>query len=446
MTQITRRKFVAGAAAVTGATALTDFNLAASGPSANSKLNLAFIGGGGRGSRNLNACKDENVVAICDVSDEMAAKSRAKFPKAQAFKDFRVMLDKIGKEIDAVVVSTPDHTHFVATMAAMQAGKHVYVEKPLAHNIWQLRTLRKAARHYNVVTQMGNQGHASDGIRQIKELTEAGVLGEVTHVDAWLPGPNHDSRFFLKPSTFPPKQEKVPSDLDWDLWIGPAPMTDYSHYLAPAAWRCWWDYGCGLLGDWACHTVDAPFYALDLGTPLVVEAEQRDDSHEDYIPSRSIVRFEFPARGDMPPVTLRWYEGGLRPEPRQEWQGKKMRGMAMVMTGNKGSIVTGGRPNTPQLVDSKADWERPDETIPRIEGQSPHAEWIAHIKGEGPSPGSNFDYASELTEFILLGVLAQRFNTRIEWDAENMKVTNNPELNAYVKEPVRKGWEYGEEL
>ncbi len=451
MSTLTRRAFVKGTSAVlTTSFVLPQFSIARSEGSANEKLNIALVGVGGRGGANLKGCSGENIVALCDVSEESAAKAFSEYPKARQFKDFRVMLDTMEKEIDAVVISTPDHTHFVATMDAMQRGKHVYVEKPLTHNIWQARTLRKAAHHYNVVSQMGNQGHAGNGIRSIKEWTDAGVLGNVTQVDAWLPGPGFNGRYFLKPDQFPLKPEPVPAGLHWDFWQGPAQERPYNHFYVPRSWRCWWDFGCGLLGDWACHTLDAPFWALQLGIPTVAEPEKRSDSSDGFIPDQSIVRFEFPARGNRPAVALRWHEGGLKPAPRPEWGSEKLGRRGMVMSGDKTSLITGGRPDGPRLLLSREDWYTfrkapPKKTIDRVEG-GPWAEWIAAIKGDGPMPGSNFDYASRLTEMILVGVLAQRFNKRIEWDAESMRITNHPELNVFVKEPVRKGWQYGDNL
>lgn len=451
MSKLTRRRFVAGtSAALTTSAVLHRSGIAQSTASANGKLNIALIGVGGRGGSNLKGCSGENIVALCDVSDEMAAKAFDQYPNARRFKDFRVMLDTMENEIDAVVVSTPDHTHFVATMDAMRRGKHVYVEKPLTHNIWQARTLRKAARHYNVVSQMGNQGHASNGIRTVKEWTDAGVIGNVSEVDAWLPGPGFTGRYFLKPEQFPLKAETVPADLDWNLWQGPVAERPYNHFYTPRSWRCWWDYGCGLLGDWACHTLYAPFWALQLGIPMAAEPEKRAESIAGFIPDQSIVRFEFPARGNRPAVTLRWHEGGLQPAIKPEWGLEKLGRSGMIMSGDKTSLVTGNRPDNPKLLLPREELDAfrknpPAQTIQRVQG-GPCAEWIAAIKGDGPTPGSNFDYAAQLTEMILIGVLAQRSGKRIEWDAENMQVTNHPELNTYVKEPVRKGWEYGDEV
>ena len=447
MTNLSRRSFIAKSAAVTAGAALLP-GLAGCKPR---KLNIAVIGVGGRGEASWRECLNENVVALCDVSDSAAAEGFKTFPKAKRFKDFREMFDQMAKEIDAVIVATPDHVHFPASMAAMQLGKHVYVEKPLAHNVWQLRTLRKAAKHYKVITQMGNQGHATMGIRYIKEWYEAGVLGNVKEVIAWFDGPTFDPKgYFVKPDVYPPKEESIPADLDWDTWIGPSAFRPYSHFYLPRFWRSWYEFGNGLLGDWACHTLDAPFWALDLGMPLSVDPLIRTPSPTGFVSDQSVLKFEFGARGNKPPVTLTWYEGGLKPEIRPEWGLKTLDGSGMIMIGDKTSLMTGGRPNDPKLLLPETDWlhfikNLPKETIPRVEG-GPQQEWLRAIKGDGPLPGSNFEYSARLTEMVLLGVLSQRFNTRIEYDAVNMKITNHPEFDLYIKEPVRKEWEYGEEL
>ncbi len=428
--------------------------------SPNSKLNLAFIGVGGRGGANIKGCNmlDEegiplnNIVALCDVSEERAASRFEEFPNAKRFTDFRVMFDKMGKDIDAVVIATPDHTHFPATMAAMQLGKHVMVEKPLAHNIWQLRTLRKAADHYGVITQMGNQGHTTEGIRFVKEWYEAGVLGEVKEVIAWFNGPHFSEKgYFNKPNNYPPVGETVPSELDWDSWVGPAKDRPYSHFYLPKWWRGWYEFGNGELGDWACHTLDAPFWALDLGMPTSVDSIVRSASGEGFVSDQSHLEFNFAARGNKPAVKLHWYEGGLQPELRPEWGLDELPRSGMIMVGDKKSLGTGGRPNKPRLMGSDEEWLEfsksiPKKTIARVDEENPQAEFIKAIKGEGAKPGSSFDYSARLTEMASVGVMAQRFDTRIEYDAKKMKVTNHPEFDQYIKEPVREGWSYGEDL
>lgn len=428
--------------------------------SPNSKLNLAFVGVGGRGAANLKGCAQfdknmvatNNVVALCDISEERAAAGFDQFPNAKRFTDFRVMLDKMGKDIDAVVITTPDHTHFPAAMAAMEMGKHVYVDKPLAHNIWQLRTLRKAAKHYGVVTQLGNQGHTTEGIRFVKEWYEADVLGDVTEIHAWFNGPHfHEKGYFLKPDNYPPTPEDVPANIDWDSWLGPKAHRPYSHFYLPRFWRGWYEFGNAELGDWACHTLDAPFWALDLGMPTSVDSIIRTPSAEGFVSDKSQLQFNFPARGNKPPVTLHWYEGDLQPENRPEWNIDEMPGSGMVMVGSKKSLRTGGRPNDPRLCVPHEEMQEfakniPERTIPRVAEEDPQGEFCNAVKGVGPMPGSDFEYGARLTEMSLVGVLSQRFNTRIEYDAANMKVTNHADFDQYIKEPVREGWSYGENL
>ena len=285
--------------------------------SANNKLNIAIIGVGGRGEDNWEklfvdakdgAGKDgpkrkilaENVVALCDVDEVRAADGFKAFPKAKRYKDFRVMFDEMANQIDAVIISTPDHSHFAATMVAMQLGKHVYVEKPLAHNIWQLRTMKKAAKHYGIVSQMGNQGHTTNGIRQIREWYEADVLGQVKEVHAWF-GP-YDFKpggYWTKPDSFPPSAQPVRAGLDWDLWLGQADERPYNSAYCPKSWRGFYDFGNGLLGDWSCHTLDGPFWALDLGMPHTVEATVPNPVPDhSFIPDESVIAYQFGARGD----------------------------------------------------------------------------------------------------------------------------------------------------
>ena len=451
-----RRDFLKSAS-VLSAGAVFIPNLMSCSPSG--RLNIAVIGVGGQGHSNWSKMinqKDpkwnENIVALCDVDDNRAAEAFAAMPKAKRFKDYRVMFDTMHKEIDAVMVCTPDHSHFPAAMAAMQLGKHVIVEKPLAHNIWQLRTLRKAAKHYNVITQMANQGHATNGIRLIREWYEAGLLGNVTEVIAWFDGPDFGpDKYFRKPDSFPPKEMPVPAGLDWDLWLGPAAYRPYNEVYAPKTWRSWFDFGNGEMGDWCCHTLDAPFWSLDLGMPTVTETEFKTPVPDTgFISDKAIIRWDFPARGNKVPVTMRWHEGGLKPEIRPEWKVEKLPGSGMIMVGDKHSLITGGRPNEPRLLMPMPEWEAfksqlPAKTIPRTFEENPQREWAEAIK-HGNVPGSNFEYATQLVEMALTGVLAQRFNTRIEYDAQNMKVTNHPELDAFIREPARKGFSYGENL
>ncbi|GAA3634822.1 Gfo/Idh/MocA family oxidoreductase [Flavivirga jejuensis] len=453
---VSRRSFIKSTAAASAGVLILPGLLSFS---PNNKLNIAAIGVGNRGGSNLKKIAvGNNVVALCDVDDLMMNKAAENFPDARKFKDFRVMFDKMANDIDAVIVSTPDHTHFVATMAAMELGKHVFVEKPLAHNIWQLRTLKKAAKHYGIVSQMGNQGHTTHGIRLIKEWYDADVLGDVKEVYAWH-GVNKfgPGRYFTKPESFPPPKHAIPENLKWDLWQGSVSEKPFNKAYAPKSWRGFYDYGNGTLGDWACHTLDAPFWALDLGTPYSTEASVPEGSFNDrsFMPDSSTVTFKFKKRHNKPAVKLIWHEGFQTPDIaiKPEWGIDNLennQGGGMIMVGSKNALITGARPDNPRLLMPNAEYDAflknaPNQTIPRIEENNPHKEWLDAIKNN-TLPGSNFDYGSDLTEMALVGVLAQRFGGKIKYNGEKMKITNRPKLNAYIKEPVRKGWEYGEGL
>lgn len=468
MTNLSRRTFLKSASIAATGTLLIP-NLLSCSP--NNKLNIALIGVGGRGEDNwktlfsdekgdiekkpagqIQKFLRENVVALCDVDQNRAAFAFQTFPKAKKYKDYRVMFDEMANQIDAVIVSTPDHSHFAATMIAMQLGKHVYVEKPMAHNIWQLRTMKKAAKHYKIVSQMGNQGHTTNGIRQIREWYEAGVLGQVKEVHAWF-GPYgfKPGGYWTKPDSFPPSAQPVPLGLDWDLWLGQASERPFNSAYCPKSWRGFYDFGNGLLGDWSCHTLDAPFWALDLGKPQTVEATVTNPVPDhSFIPDESVIAYQFGARGDKAPVKLFWHEGGSKPEIRPEWGVKELPGSGMVMIGEKKTLITGGRPNKPRLMVSEEEWQEfiknpPAQTFKRIGEEQPQQEWIDCIKNN-TLPGSNFEYAADLSEMALIGVLAQKFAAKIEYDGANMKVTNRPDIDAFINVPARKGWEFGQEL
>lgn len=450
---LSRRQFLQTSAAAATLFVLPRFAIAQAGPAASRRLNLAFIGGGGIAEVAFDGCSGENYVAICDVDETRAAKNFAKYPDAKRFKDYRVMFEKLHREIDAVIISTPDHTHFAAAYFAMQLGKPVYVQKPLTHDIWQARTLRRAAPYYKVITQMGNQGHTTEGIRLVKEWYDAGVLGAVREVHAWIDGPNFTKGPYFKiPATFPAPTSQPPATLDWDLWLGPAKKRKYSEDYAPLTWRGWWDFGGGVLGDWACHTLDAPFWSLDLDAPTRVSVINGESIAEGFVPRSSHIKFEFPARGTKPPVALHWYDGGQRPAPPLDWDRKKeFPKSGMLMIGSKNTLMTGARPDSPRLLPD-ALWEEfklnlPAKTIPRIKG-GPFQEWIRAIKQEGPLPGSQFDYSARLTEMSLVGVLAQRTNRDLAWDAAKMRVTNHADIDfeRLVRQPARRGWDVGAEV
>ena len=452
-----RRSFLTAAGTIAGSSLFPRFAIGKGGLSANSKLNVAFVGSGGWIAQQpyQQGCSDENLLAFCDVDSNHCAENMKSWRTTQPFfDDFRVMFDKLGKEIDAVVINTPDHTHFAATIAAMERGIHVYTQKPLTHNIWQARTLLKARDRYKVVTQMGNQGHAGEGIRQSVEAYRAGVIGDVAQVYCHNSGPQMGGPHFANPAAMPPPESPIPAGLNWDLWLGPTQSRTFSSDYHPSRWRSFYDFGSGMLGDWGCHTLDTPVWALDLDAPTVVECLAREDSLAGVIPAGSHIRFHFPAKQQRGPVTLEWFDGP------QNWKevGRidkfgadhaAHRGLACWMIGTRGLLGCGTHAGAPTFVndDLHAEWKSkpPTPTIPRVDG-GPFREWLRAIKGEGPEPGSNFSYGAKLTEIVLLGVIAQRFNTRIEWDAKTGQITNRPELNEFIKEPVRAGWQYGEEL
>jgi predicted dehydrogenase len=456
---LTRKKFIKKSVATAGVFMLPRFSIGKPGPSANSKLNIAVIGTAGVAHQSFTGTRGENIVALVDVDSNNFAAYAGKYPemeKAQTFEDFRIMFDKWGARLDGVCVNTPDHTHFAATMEALERKIHVATQKPLTHNIWEARTLRKAARKYGVTTVMGNQGHTFNGIREFKEWYDAGIFGDITEAHSWTGGPGWGNKFFGKPDVFPPPRDPVPASLNYDLWLGPAKKVPFHNNYHPRRWRGFHPFGSGQLADWFCHVADAPVWTLDLYEPSVIEAVEVEGGNEWMTPDGNIIRYQFPARGKLPPCTLTWGNGSkdcaLDHKPQGvEWgYGEKLPGGGTYYRGTKENAYTDHRSNNPRLANRdrmKAfkDAGYPEQKFQRVEG-GPYAEWVRAIKGEGPEPGSNFDYGARLTEVGCLGVLAARFGGRIEWDSKNMKATNRPELEEYIKEPVRKGWEYGENL
>jgi predicted dehydrogenase len=415
------------------------------------KLNLAAIGVGakGQGAANLKACAGENIVALCDVDADYAAPTFARYPSAKTYVDYREMLDK-QKDIDAVIVATPDHTHAVITLAALAAGKHVYCQKPLTHTVREARTVTEAARRAKVQTQMGNQGHSSESIRLLKEWLAAGVIGDVREVHAWTDRPvggDPWSNFAVQaqPTDTPP----VPATLDWDRWLGPVAHRAYHPDYHPLKWRAWLDFGTGPLGDMGCHIIDPAFWALDLGAPTTVEATtthwEKDVSSQTF-PRASIVRYQFPARGPRPPVALTWYDGRLQPPiPADLEPGRKLPGSGALLIGDKGTLLHGshGAGGLRLLPESRMkELVRPEKTLPRVVG-SHEADWVRACKeGPGGRPASSpFEYGGALTETVLLGVLAMRLpNQRLTWDAANLQFVNHPAADALLHTPYRDGW------
>ncbi|CAA6689534.1 MULTISPECIES: Gfo/Idh/MocA family protein [unclassified Lentimonas] len=442
--QINRRKFIA-----TSLGACAGYTLfAGSNTSTVAEPRIACIGVGGRGKSDLKSIHGAKIVALCDIDSKPLAVASKMHADAKTYRDYRVMLTEMRDEIDAVVISTPDHTHFHATMMAMSMGKHVHVQKPLAHSISEVRQMMALAEETGVITQMGNQGHASEGIRLIREWYEADLIGEIQEVVAWTNRPNSGVGFRGERMEYPPA-DPVPANVDWNLWVGP--VVDAPPYATgayhPLYWRGWWKFGMGALGDIGCHTIDSPFWALDLEIPTRVDIEV-DHVNEIYTPAGSVVKYTAYSKAAKKDVPLTWYEGPKMP-PKPEMLGDTELSSAggLMMIGSKGIIFHSGmRPNSPRLYPESL-WQdfrktpsiRPAKVYPRIKG-SQMDEWIRAIKGEGPKPGSSFDYAGPLTETIALGTLAIRTGKTIEYDAKTMTITNNDEANALLQTEARAGF------
>ena len=431
--RINRRTFLKGATAGgLGILFLSNSRLVF-GSEANEKLNIAFIGCGGRGGGNLDELAGENVVALCDTNDKVTARLAERFPNAKLYSDFRRMLDEMHHQIDAVAVSTPDHTHAVACMMAMKMGKHVYCEKPLTHSIYEARMLRDTARKYKVATQMGNQGTASNGLREGVEVVRSGAIGQVYELHVWSNRP-----IWPQGMDRPAEIQPVPDNLHWDQWLGPMQKRPYNSVYEPFVWRGWIDFGTGALGDMGCHTLNMPFMALNLRNPISVKAEVFGMTKEAY-PKQSIIHFTFPKRGDLRGLRMIWYDGSLKP-PEDVLDGRKLPGSGVALIGEKGKLFApDDYCSRYELLPKEkfADFKPPAQTLPRSPGH--HAEWVRACKGGEPAM-SNFDYASALTETILLGNLAITTGEPIYWDAERMRAINCPKADFYVNRPFRKGW------
>ena len=468
----TRRQFVKSTALAAGGLMIVPRHVLGRGfLSPSDKVNVAIVGAGGRGAAHVDAFGSQNIVALCDVDDEQAKNSFEKHPNAKRYKDFRKMLEQ--KDIDAVVVATPDHSHAVIATAAMGLGKHVYVEKPLTHDIYEARMLTELARKQKLVTQMGNQGASGEGVRQLMEIMATGVIGEVHKVHAWTNRP-------IWPQGVPTPTGKyaIPATLDWNLWQGTAKAREYNPNYLPFKWRGWWDYGTGALGDMACHILDPVFRSLKLKYPVAAEASVSQvfigDFHEadysDSCPPSSKIHIYFPERtdgmgGELPAVEVVWYDGGIMPsypdelapgEPMGNWDG------GVIFEGTKGKLMCDCYGAKPRLLPSTMNdyFKMPEPTLPRIE-EGHQMNWIKGIK-EGTPTTSAFDYAGPFTEMVLMGNLAVRcFNLKklkpganpagwapfeypgrmkLKWDGENMRITNFEEANQFVKREYRTGW------
>lgn len=451
---VPRRTFLGTAAAVTAGLTIVPRNvLGGQGVTAPSdKLNIAAVGVGGMGKTNLLACETENIVALCDVDFGLADPVFKKYPSAKQYKDFRVMLDE-QKDIDAVIIATPDHSHAVIAMAAMERKKHVYVQKPLTHAVSEARLLTETARKYGVATQMGNQGHSGEGVRLLCEWVWDGAIGPIREAHAWTNRPVWPSGLEVDRPTETPE---VPAGLDWDLWLGPARTRPYHPTYHPAKWRAWWDFGTGSLGDMACHIVDPLFWALKLKYPVSVEASvskywhaffEESQAKNEMFPRSTIVRYRFPAREGMPEVSVTWWDGGLMPaRPAGLEQGRRMGDGdgGILLIGDKGSIMSGCYGESPRIVPETRmkKYKRPHKTLERIPGgASGHEQdWIRACKGGKPA-SSNFEYSGPLSETVLMGNLAVRFPGReLLWNGAAMEVTNDKDANAYVRREYRDGW------
>ena len=461
------------------------------------KLNIASIGAGGKAASDIRNCAlTENIVALCDVDDRQAAKTYKEYDKVPKYKDFRKMLDQEDKSIDAVIVSIPDHMHAIAAVWAMERGKHVYVQKPLTRTVWEARWLAETAAKYKVATQMGNQGYSCEGTRQLAEMIWSGEIGAVTEVHAWT-----DRPLWPQGLTAIPPPDSAPSTLDWDLWLGGAsarPYTsggsgypnEYGYFYQPFNWRGFYDFGCGALGDMACHILGAANLALRLSAPVSVECLHKDSPSPFMYPARSVIRYDFPARGSMGPVKIYWYDG-LKETPRipgvpegeilgdpphatppkgadgkpipppatgyvghvfdwADWRkmlaedppARKPKPDGSVFIGEKGIITTGTYGEDTRLipVEKMADYRFPAELLTRSPGH--YRDWIRAAKGGEPSC-SNFSIAAPFTEWMLLGTIALRLEGKLEWDNAKMRFTNNAEANQYLKPAFRKGWGAG---
>ncbi len=442
--KITRRSFIAKSSAIAAFTIVPRHVIGGPGHvSPSEKLNIACVGIGGKGSMDADFVSHENIVALCDVdlANRKAPQVIEKFPKAKLYQDYRVMLDK-QKDIDAVMIATPDHTHAVISMEAMRRGKHVYTQKPLTHTVHEAQVLTRAAQKYKVATQMGNQGQAEDGYRRLREQIWDGVIGPVHEVHVWTDRPNRGLIDVYWPQGVdkPRDTPEIPASLDWDLWLGPAPTRSYNPAYHPFKWRGWWDFGTGALGDIGCHSLDPVFRALKLGYPTSVQAVSTLVNKETY-PSGSIVTYEFPARENMPPITLKWYDGGLKPDRHELLRdGFSMGTGGTLYVGEKGLILN----NVIVPESLRRSYEPPEPTIASSPGH--YQEWLNACKG-GPPAGSNFDWAGPLTEVVLMGNVALRLEMKekmdrhkLLWDAQSRQFSNLPEANEFLHTPYREGW------
>jgi predicted dehydrogenase len=436
-----RRRFLASAA---GAAAAAPAILSARRP--NEKLNIAVIGCGGRGAANLNGVAGENVVALCDVNRAAIGAAAARFPRAAHYADFRRLFDEKHRDFDAVVVSTCEHTHAHATLRALRAGKHVYCEKPLTHNVWEARLIRTEAARTRVATQMGTQIHAGDNYRRVVELVKAGAVGPIREVHVWVGRawglqPAEDAKRngdVVHVTDRPTDDVRPPDGLDWDLWIGPAPMRPFNPVYVPGPkWYRWWAFGNGTMSDLGSHWNDLPFWALDLRAPTTVEASGPMAAHPEIAPASMQATYRFPARGERPAVTMTWYQGANKP-PQWERNDIPRWPSGVLFVGDRGMLLSDYGRHLLLPEDRFTGFARPPQSIPKSPGH--YAEWIHACKTGDPTT-CNFEYAGWLTESNHLGNVAYRVGKKLEWDAAALKATNAPEADQYLRREYRRGWE-----
>ena len=447
---MSRREFLAAGATASVFSLVPSYVVGAGHqPPPSSKLNIAVIGVGSMGSQNLKMCAGENIVALCDVDTQYSRRTFNQYPKAARYGDYRVMLEK-QKDIDAVIVATPDHTHAVITMAAIQAGKHVYCQKPLTHTVYEARRIREAALKSKVQTQMGNQGHSADQIRLVREWIQSGAIGDVKEVHAWTDRPDKGPWFAnFAARQLPDQYPVVPATLNWDLWLGTAKEQKYSPSFHPFKWRAWLDYGTGALGDMGCHILDPACWALDLMNPSSVTAEVRHcrpELKDVAFPIAAKVTYEFPRRGKLCPLKLVWHDGSFTvPRPPMLENGRHLPASGAIIYGEKETIMLDSHGATGARIIPEVRMQafpRPKKTLARIPGgMSGHeADWIRACKGGTPASSNFADYSSQLTEMVLLGVAAERMpGEKLEWDGEKCEFKNKL-ANQYLHTPYRKGW------
>lgn len=394
--------------------------------SPNERLNIGFIGTAGQARFSLENLKQENIVALCDIDDQKLAAAKQQYPRAKTYNDCRRLVDQ--KDIDAIVVATPDHTHAVAALAALRSGRHLYCEKPMARTISEVRIITETALRMKRVTQLGTQVHAGANYRRVVELVRSGVIGSVRDVHVWVPAVYGD-----KPK---PRSMPVPGHIHYDLWLGPVPAQPYSSDFVPFHWRNWWAFGGGALADFGCHYMDLPHWALDLRAPVRAEPNDGPPVDADAPPPQLVVRYEYPARGTQPPVTLTWYHGGRHPIFVREnlfpnWKA------GVLFVGTKNMLVADY--NRHKLLPEKEfdGFVPPPKTIPDSIGH--HKEWVNAIKNGGPTT-CDFQYSGPLTEAALLGNVAYRVQRRLEWDSGKMRATNCREAEQFIHHHYRKGW------